>query len=196
MAGPPMSPLQILRLMTQTSGSSLADKATEIPTLLDGSNQARSNSAAAASGTSGALAGASSPTSVALGVRPEAAPTRRVADVPAHLRRDHRRRVVVGHVRGRFARPHRTRHPSRGRDEHRLSPGQSRSGPAHVGHRASGALSADRRGPVGHADRPAAEEKACPTAEQCRPDSGSRLAATASAWCACKAAAHRSSVLA
>ena len=69
---PAVSPLQILRLMTQTSGSSLADKATEIPTLLNGSNQARSNSIAAASGTSGALAGAST-TSVALGVRPEAA---------------------------------------------------------------------------------------------------------------------------
>ena len=70
---PTMSPLQILRLMAQTSSSSSAGTATEIPTLLDGSNQARSNSAAAASGTSGALAGASSPTSVALGVRPEAA---------------------------------------------------------------------------------------------------------------------------
>jgi hypothetical protein len=70
---PTMSPLQILRLMTQTSGSSPADRATEIPTLLDGSNQTRSNSAASASGTSGAPAGASSPTSVALGVRPEAA---------------------------------------------------------------------------------------------------------------------------
>jgi hypothetical protein len=70
---PTMSPLQILRLMTQTSGSSPADRATEIPTLLDGSNQTRSNSAASASGTNGAPAGASSPTSVALGVRPEAA---------------------------------------------------------------------------------------------------------------------------
>jgi hypothetical protein len=69
---PAMSPLQILRLMTQTSGSASAGTATDIPTLLDGSSQTRSNSAALASGTSGALAGTSSPTSVALGVRPEA----------------------------------------------------------------------------------------------------------------------------
>ena len=69
---PAMSPLQILRLMTQTPGSSLADKATEIPTLLDGSSQTRSNSAASAFGTSGALAG-TSPTPVAVRVRPDAA---------------------------------------------------------------------------------------------------------------------------
>jgi hypothetical protein len=69
---PAMSPLQILRLMTQTPGSSLTDTATEIPTLLDGTNQTRSNSAASAFGTSGALAG-TSPTPVAVRVRPDAA---------------------------------------------------------------------------------------------------------------------------
>ncbi len=70
---PALSPLQILRLMTQTSGSSLAGEATEIPTLLDGSNQTRSNSAAFASGTNGALAGTSSTTPVVARIQPDAA---------------------------------------------------------------------------------------------------------------------------
>jgi hypothetical protein len=70
---PALSPLQILRLMTQTSGSSLAGEATEIPMLSDGSNQTRSNSTAFAPGTNNALAGTSSTTPVAARIQPDAA---------------------------------------------------------------------------------------------------------------------------
>jgi hypothetical protein len=69
--GPALSPMQILRLLMQTSGSSFVGKATEIPTLLDGSNQTRSDSAASAFGTTRALAGTSS-TSVAARFEPDA----------------------------------------------------------------------------------------------------------------------------
>jgi hypothetical protein len=70
--GPALSPMQILQLLTQTSGSSFAGKVTEIPSLLDGSNQTRSDGAASAFGTTGALAGTSS-ASVAARVEPHAA---------------------------------------------------------------------------------------------------------------------------
>jgi hypothetical protein len=70
--GPALSAMQILRLLTQTSGSSFAGRATEIPTLLDGSNQTRSDSAASAFSTTGALAGTSS-TPVAARAEPDAA---------------------------------------------------------------------------------------------------------------------------
>jgi hypothetical protein len=66
--GTELSPLQILGLLN----SPFAGKATEIPTLLDGSNQTRSDSAASAFGTTTALAGTSS-TSVAARVEPDAA---------------------------------------------------------------------------------------------------------------------------
>jgi hypothetical protein len=69
--GPALSAMQILRLLTQTSGSSFAGRATAILTLLDGSNQTRSDSAASAFSTTGALAGTS--TSVAARVEPDAA---------------------------------------------------------------------------------------------------------------------------
>jgi hypothetical protein len=69
--GPALSAMQILRLLTQTSGSSFAGRATAILTLLDGSNQTRSDSAASACSTTGALAGTS--TSVAARVEPDAA---------------------------------------------------------------------------------------------------------------------------
>ncbi|MDT5304253.1 MAG: hypothetical protein QOG79_7959, partial [Mycobacterium sp.] len=70
--GPALSPMQILRLLTQTSGSSFAGKATEIPSLLDDTNQTRSDGAASAFGTTGALADTSS-TSVAARFEPDAA---------------------------------------------------------------------------------------------------------------------------
>jgi hypothetical protein len=70
--GPALSPMQILQLLTQTSDSSFADKVTEIPSLLDGTNQTRSDSAASAFGTTGALADTSS-TSVAARFEPDAA---------------------------------------------------------------------------------------------------------------------------
>jgi hypothetical protein len=70
--GPALSPMQILRLLTQTSGSSFAGKATEIPSLLDDTNQTRSDGAASAFGTTRALADTSS-TSVAARFEPDAA---------------------------------------------------------------------------------------------------------------------------
>jgi hypothetical protein len=70
--GPELSAMQILRLLTQSSGSSFAGTASEIRTLLDGSNQMRSDSTASAFGLTGVLAG-TSPTSVATRVDPDAA---------------------------------------------------------------------------------------------------------------------------
>ena len=69
---PTMSPLQILQLLTQFSGSPSAGKATEIPTLLDGANDKRPHSAVSAVGTSRTLAGTTS-TSMAARLQPDAA---------------------------------------------------------------------------------------------------------------------------
>jgi len=68
---PALSPLQILRLMTQASGSPFTGKATEIPTLLDGSSQRRSGSSASSFDANTALVGKSS-TSLASRVEPGA----------------------------------------------------------------------------------------------------------------------------
>jgi hypothetical protein len=59
-----LSPLQILRILMQTSGSSSAGKATA-PTLLDDVNQAHAVGAASAFGTAAALAGRSPTTGAA-----------------------------------------------------------------------------------------------------------------------------------
>lgn len=58
--GRALSPLQILRLLTQASGSSFVGKPTGIPMRWDGANQTRSGGAASVSGTTAALAGTSS----------------------------------------------------------------------------------------------------------------------------------------
>lgn len=68
---PALSPLQILRLMIQASGSPSTGKATGIPTLLDGSSQMRSGSSASSFDANTALVGKSS-TSLASRVEPGA----------------------------------------------------------------------------------------------------------------------------
>jgi hypothetical protein len=60
-----LSPLQILRLLTRTSGSSFAGGTTADPTILDGSNQIRWGGAASAYGTNAASAGTSSTSTAA-----------------------------------------------------------------------------------------------------------------------------------
>ena len=70
--GPALSPLQILRLLAQTSGTSFAGNA--VATLLDVANQTKSNSAASAFGTTTALSGTSTTSVAARGAPASALP--------------------------------------------------------------------------------------------------------------------------
>jgi hypothetical protein len=70
--GPALSPLQILRLLAQTSGTSFAGNA--VATLLDVAHQTNSNSAASAFGTTTALSGTSTTSVAARGAPASALP--------------------------------------------------------------------------------------------------------------------------